>query len=617
MENDNLFKEFPPVSVEEWKEKIVKDLKGADYNKKLVWRTPEGFEVQPFYVKSDNNNLNHIDTYPASFPYLRGKNITGNRWLINERIEVDKVDEASENARKAIQKGAQSVTFVLNRDTKPSFELLKTLFSGIDLENTPVNLETLFPVEAFNAWQNLTSTPAGSLFFDPIGYLSKNGKFFNSKEEDLKTVFTLMKNSAHLHHFKPLTIDAALFDNSGANIVTSMAYALSQAVFYIDYLTDKGLKPTYVFSKIKFYFATGSSYFMEIAKFRALRYLWAKIAGSYGVKGKEAAMTIHAVNSAWNKTLYDPYVNMLRTTTETMSAIIGGADEITTLPFDTVFELRPETAKRIARNQQLILREESYLNKVADIAAGSYYIENLTKKLIDNAWKLFLETEENGGYIISLEQGKIQKRIKDEAQKKDMEIATRKRNILGVNQFPNPVEHLEQDLPVAFFDPEPVEGNEVEPLTPYRGAAAFEKLRYQTDKYARTNKRPVVWLFTYGNLAIRRARAQFAGNFFGCAGYQIVDNNGFGTIEEGIEAAKKASPDIVVLCSSDEEYQQIALPVFEALKDTATVVLAGFPQPLADGLKEKGLEHFIHTRSNVLEELQKFQNLLIKNNENI
>ncbi len=612
MEDNNLFSEFPPVSVKEWKEKIIKDLKGADYNKKLVWRTSEGFEVQPFYVKADTSGLKHIQTYPASFPYLRGKNIDGNRWLINERIEVDNVDNACANAVKALEKGAQSVTFVLKDDIIPSFELLKKLFSSIDTEKTPVNLETCYPLEAFENWQKLTKLPNGSLFSDPLSRLARNGKFRNGKEVDLENVFTLMKRAETIKNFKPLTVDAALFDNSGANIVTSMAFSLSQAVFYLDYLTEKGLEPTTVFSKIKFYVGVGSNYFMEIAKFRALRYLWAKIAESYGVTENEAAMTIHAVNTLWNKTLYDPYVNMLRTTTETMSAIIGGADEITTLPFDTVYKLRPEMAKRIARNQQLILRDESYLNKVVDISAGSYYIENITKNLIDKAWELFLETEEIGGYLQALEKGTVQKRIKEEARKKDMEIATRKRNILGVNQFPNITEHLDVELPDNIFEPVSPQDFDIEPLLPYRGAAALEKLRYDTDRFAVNNKRPTVWMFTYGNLAMRRARAQFAGNFFGCAGYEIIDNNGFSTVEEGIEAAKSASPDIVVLCSSDEEYEKIAFPVFEALKNNTIVVLAGYPQPLSDSLKEKGFEHFIHTRSNVLDELQKFQSLLIK-----
>ena len=614
MENDNLFSEFPPVSVQEWKEKIIKDLKGGDYDKKLVWRTSEGFNVQPFYVKADISGLKHIHTYPASFPYLRGKNLDGNRWLTNERIEVDNVAGASAKAREVLQKGTQSITFVINDNDTPTFEFLKKLFEGIDIEKTPINLETSLPEEALDNWQKLTPSPKGSLFFDPLNHLARTGNFYLGKDEDLERVFLLMKKTESLTELQTLTVDAALFDNSGANIVTSMAFALSQAVFYTDYLTEKGISPATVFSKIKFLFGISSSYFMEIAKFRALRYLWAKIAESYGITEKGAAMKIHAVNSVWNKTLYDPYVNMLRTTTETMSAIIGGADEITTLPFDTVYKLRPGMAERIARNQQLILKNESYLDKVVDIAAGSYYIETLTKKLIDKAWELFLKTEEQGGYLQSLEKGDIQQQIKGEARKKETEIATRKRNILGVNQFPNTSEHLNVDIPDTFFEPPVPRNTLIEPLLPFRGAAAIEHLRYKTDMFALRNKRPSVWMFTYGNLAMRRARAQFAGNFFGCAGFEIIDNNGFATMEEGIEAAKKASPDIVVLCSSDQEYETIALPVFEALKDNFIVVLAGFPQPLSGNLKEKGFEHFIHTRSNILEDLRKFQSLLIKEN---
>jgi methylmalonyl-CoA mutase len=359
--------------------------------------------------------------------------------------------------------------------------------------------------------------------------------------------------------------------------------------------------------RMRFSFATGSNYFMEIAKLRAFRYLWAKILEAYGVENETAKTYIHAMNASRNKTVYDPFVNMLRTTTETMSASLGGADSITVLPYDTLFEEPNDMAVRVARNQQIILKEESFFDKVADPAAGSYYIENLTNNLIRKSWDLFLEIDEKGGYIPVFQSGEISDRIRQEASNYDLNVAIRKQSILGVNQFPNPTEHLNDEISDEVFN----HNNDKDiSLKPYRAAKALEALRHNTDLFAMKNKRPQVWMFTYGDLSKRLARAQFAGNFFAAAGYEIVNHNGFPTLEEGIEAARNDKPEIVVLCSSDDAYETMSLPVFEALKDQCIVVLAGYPKNIIEKLKAAGMEHFIHVKSNLPEELSKYQSLL-------
>jgi methylmalonyl-CoA mutase len=337
------------------------------------------------------------------------------------------------------------------------------------------------------------------------------------------------------------------------------------------------------------------------------------VVDAYGLNDQTAAQThIQATSGYWNKTIYDPYVNMLRTTTEMMSAILGGADTVSPLPFDSVFTAPDDFSERIARNLPLILQEESYFNKVVDPAAGSYYIENITRKLIDKAWQLFLETEENGGYYASFKKGVVRQKIVSEARIKDHEIATRKRSIIGVTQYPNVNEHLEKlnDEAILFPKKHVNEKQETEPLTLYRAAMPFEQLRYKTDRYSETNPRPKVWMFTFGNLALRRARSQFAGNFFGVAGFEVIDNPGFDNLHEGVKAAQKDHPDIVVLCAADEDYETMAIKAFEELKKDFTVVLAGYPKNLMESLKKAGLTHFIHVKSNLLEELKKYQKLL-------
>jgi methylmalonyl-CoA mutase len=294
-----------------------------------------------------------------------------------------------------------------------------------------------------------------------------------------------------------------------------------------------------------------------------------------------------------------------------MSASLGGADSITVLPFNAAYEESNEFSDRIARNQQLLLKEESHFSKIADPAAGSYYLEELTASIADQAWKLFLEVQEKGGYLAALREGFIQAEIKKMAGKRDMNIATRRENLLGVNQFPNFTEKLDAELDAAVFAATDLtaEGAEIETLKPYRGAQAFEALRYKTDVYAKTNKRPLAFMLTIGNLGMRKARAQFACNFFAVAGFDVLDNNGFKTVEEGVEAARKAGAAIVVICSSDDEYAELAPAAFDAIGGKAIFVVAGAPA-CTEELKAKGIANYINVKSNLLAELKTYQSTL-------
>jgi len=613
MDNKKLFHEFPPISTQDWRDKIISDLKGAEYNKRLVWRNAEGVEVQPFYRAEDVEKLGMLDVCPGDFPFVRGKKTKGNNWLIRQDIKVENIEAANAKALDIRMKGVDSLGFVFKEEYIPNEKDIERLLQNIRADVMELNFSTSHPFEIISIIDKLAKKynrdlekVKGSLDFDPLNYYSLNGNFHNGKDNDCSLLEQLMRSSGHLPNFHVLTVDGGTFHNSGSGIVTQLAFALAKGAEYLTYLTEKGFDIDDITPKIRFHFAVGSSYFMEIAKFRAARYLWAKIINVYGLSdAKNAAMFIHCSNSEWNKTLYDPYVNMLRTTTETMSSILGGVDSMAVLPFNAVYEKTTDFSERIARNQQLLLKDESYFDKVGDPAAGSYYIEELTKMIIDEAWKLFLEVDEKGGYLKAFESGFIQEKIKLEASQKNLDLATRKRSILGTNQYPNVTER--SDRPIAETS---IQDDDKNKLIPYRGAQAFEQLRQKTDQFALQNKRPKAWMFTFGNLAMRNARAQFSANFFGCAGFEIVNNVGFKTIEAGIEAAKKDRPEIVIICSSDEEYSENAISIFNALKDDIIVVLAGYPKVLMEQLKSDGFENFIHVKSNVLEELNRYQELL-------
>ncbi|MGC8804236.1 MAG: methylmalonyl-CoA mutase family protein, partial [Bacteroidales bacterium] len=409
--------------------------------------------------------------------------------------------------------------------------------------------------------------------------------------------------------YRVLLADGRPIRDVGSSTVQEVAYTLAMGSEYLQRLSEAGLTVEHIAPRIQFNLSVGSNYFFEIAKIRAFRMLWARIVEAFGVKNKEAARAyIHATTAWHNMTLYDPYVNMLRHTTESMSAVIGGVDSLSVRPFNVVYQHPNSFSNRIARNIQIILKEEAHFDKVVDPAGGSYYIESLTASLAQEIWKEFLRIEDQGGYSQSLVKGDIQQKVKAHAQKMFADVAARKYTVLGTNQYPNFHELMlsEIDKEVYWQQPIATEGAIAEPLQPIRISTELEHLRLKTES---SGKRPKAFMLTIGNLAMRLARSQFSCNFFAVAGFEVIDNNGFATIAEGIEAALQAHADIVVLCSSDEEYAIYAPEALKLLGNRAIFVVAGNP-PCMEDLKAQGVENFISIRSNLLETLTYYQKLL-------
>ncbi len=619
MEDNRLFSEFPPVSTEKWEEVINKDLKGADYEKKLVWRTLEGFKVKPYYRAEDLEGLEYLDSNPGEMPYTRGKQAAGNVWEVRQDILIQDLKEANRVALDAVERGATSLG--LCAKNVKSVDDMATLLKGIYINAVSVNFtcaENYFDllkiyVEYARRESYDTGVLCGSVGFDMFRYALRHGQFHRGEEGDLEMAGQLVEYaSVELPKFRVLTVDGSLLNGAGANAVQELGFTLAAANELVSRLTDMGAKMEHVARSIAVNFGVGSTYFTEMAKIRAARLLWSKIVEQYKPECDCAyKLFIGATTSRWNQSVYDPYVNMLRSTTEAMSAAVAGADSISVLPFDNAYKEADDFGYRIARNQQLLLKEESYLDKIVDPAAGSYYIENLTDQIARGAWEHFLKVEEMGGYCKALRAGYVQDEVEKTARERDKNIATRKTTILGTNQYPNLLEKMGEKVSPEF-------GTQTEPRTPnpelrvlkeYRGAEPFEVLRMQTEKATR---RPKVFLLTYGNLAMRKARSGFATNFFGVAGYEIIDNPGFATPEEGAEAALKSGADVVVLCSSDDEYAQLTEPVCKALKGKVkSLVLAGFPKEMVETYKGYGIDEFIHVKTNVLESLTAFQKQLL------
>jgi methylmalonyl-CoA mutase len=611
-----LFTDFAPVTTEEWEARINADLKGQDYERALLWRTYEGFNVRPYYRRENLESLQHLDTLPGEFPFVRGNNKNNNDWFVRQDIFVEDLAEANKKALNILGKGITSLGFYFDCCNKITKADLAILLKDICVEAAEINFvcgcENCNCAAEFSdyvsegSWNN--DKVVSSTSIDPIASFVLKGKLEEGAFENLKAI---IEKTRALKKFRVIAVSGKFFANSGSSIVQELAFSLAQGAEYLTQLTELGLSVDEVAKKIKFNFGIGNNYFMEIAKLRAARLLWAKIVEAYGPECNCAAKLVaHSETNTYNKTVYDPYVNMLRTQTEAMSAALGGAHSITVLPFNAIYEDTTEFSERIARNQQLLLKEEAHLDKIADPSAGSYYIESLTNSIADQAWKLFLEIQEKGGFSAAFQEGFIQNEINSMSAKRNQNIALRRENLLGTNQFPNFTEKIIRELDASVFQPMDLsdESSEVETLKPYRGAQAFEALRYKTDVYAKENKRPVAFMLTIGNLAFRKARAQFSCNFFAVAGFEVIDNNGFATAEEGVAAAKAKNADVVVVCSSDDEYAEIAPKVAELL-DNEILVVAGNPACKAE-LEEKGITNFIHLKSNILEDLKAYQTKL-------
>ena len=616
---EKLFDQFAPNTKQEWLDKVTADLKGADFNKKLVWRTNEGFNVQPMYRAEDIKDLKTTDSLPGEYPFVRGTK-TNNDWYIRQEIEVCCPKAANEKATEILGKGVTSLGFKLKENIDA--EGLKTLLAGIDLAKVEVNFDCC-PNKALQLAKDLVEvvkaagaadTFSGSIGFDPFRRLLKHGKDF---PKDIKALAAeIVKAVADVKNLRVLAVNTDKLCNAGAYIYQELGYALSWGNEWISQLTDAGIDATEAAKRIKFNMGISTNYFMEIAKFRAARMLWAQIVKQYEPKCDCACkMNVHATTSEFNQTIFDAYVNLLRSQTESMSAALAGVDSITVTPFDKQYKNPDDFSERLARNQQLLLKEESHLDKIVDPAGGSYYVETLTMSIANEAWKLFLATEEQGGFYAALKAGEVQKAVNESSDKRHTDVARRKESLLGTNQFPNFNEIANDKIKCeggkcccGHNNDAEAETDAVEALKNTRAASEFEALRLETE---RSGKRPKVFMLTIGNLAMRLARSQFSANFFACAGYQIIDNLGFDTVEAGVEAAMEKQADVVVLCSSDDEYATLAPEAFKALAGRAEFVVAGAPA-CSDDLKAVGITEFVNVRSNVLETLKAFNAKLLK-----
>ena len=695
-EKPDLKKDFPVPLFKEWKQQVEKDLKGESFEKKLTTKTYEEINLQPLYTSNDIKDLPQVNNFPGFDNFLRGSNVSGynNRsWEIAQEYRQALPEDLNKALKYDLQRGLNSINIVLDNPTQLGIDAdqsrvgevgkgglsisgvrkMQVLFKDIDLTNQPINISGGFSalpiLLLFNAYVNesrasLTNIK-GAITSDPYEYLLTKGelpvslnKIFD--EIKLSTKLMIKANSP----IRTIGVSGFAYNNAGASAVQELAFTLTTAVEYLNEMVSRGLKVDDVAKRIKFTFGIGSFYFMEIAKLRAARLLWSKILEAYGVKEENRKIFIHGKTSQFNQTFFDPFVNSLRTTTGAFSAIVGGVDSLQTNAYDESFNVPDDFSRRLARNTQIILKEESHLDQVIDPAGGSFFVEKLTDDLANTAWKLFQTIEEKGGMLKTIQAGFVHDEIASVAEAKKKDFAKRKSVLVGTNMYANPkeepleikrpdydaiynkrVEYIQKyrvnsdnkkhlgildrlqknadknsyelidNAVEAYLEGASLgeisksirasseKGISVKPLSQFRIAEMFEKLRIASENYKKkTGSKPRVFLATMGPLKQFKGRADFSRAFFEVGGFEIIYPNGFKTTDEAVKAAIDSKANAVVICSTDDTYPELVPSIVKGIKTKSkhiTVILAGYPKDQIEKHKKSGVDNFIFIGADV------------------
>jgi len=657
---DRLLAEFPPVTREAWRKLVEAELKGAPFDKKMLTATPEGITLQPIYTPEDTAKLPFVNSFPGFAPFVRGSRASGavkQGWDISQEITCSSPTDFNTTARNYLQRGLTALNMVLDQATrngadpdwgKPeevgqgglsiaSLEDLTRALDGVDLAAAPIFIRTGASALPFAtllvALARLRKADLaqlrGCVEMDPLGVMAHEGRLPQSLAGAHDEMATLTRwAAANAPQLQTICVHSRAWHESGANAVQELAYALATAVEYLRAMNDRGLEINTVAPRLRFAITVGETFFTEIAKLRALRLIWARVVQALGGNADAQRLSLHVRTSQWNKTVTDPYNNLLRTTVEAFAAVLGSCDSLQVGAFDEVVRTPDEFSQRIARNTQIILQKECNLDRVIDPAGGSYYIESLTGELATRAWTLFQEIEQQGGMSAALQAGVPQKAAAATADERLKNVARRRDSIVGVNQYANTkeqplaipaVDHaafarrraqqvaehrtsLDQNAAQAVLEKlgnvlaQPgdklfeacveaalagatlgeitrvLRASDTAPatITPVcitRAAKSFEQLRAAMDAFAaKTGTRPKVFLCNMGPLKQHKARADFSQGFLATGGYEVISPNGSNTPEEAVAAFAKSGARIAVICSTDDTYPALVPALVSGLR---------------------------------------------------
>jgi methylmalonyl-CoA mutase len=699
-----LLSEFPPVSYDDWRKLVESELKGAPFDKKMFTATYEGITLKPIYRREDVTNLPHVNSLPGFAPFVRGASASGyvkESWDVSQEIAVASPTEFNFAARNSISRGLSALNMVLDRATRngldpdwaapedvgfgglsiATLDDLHRSLDGVDLEQTSLFVRSGASALPFAALlialakqrKKSLARLHGCIEMDPLGVIAHEGKLPQSFEGAYREMAALTEWAAkNAPQLQTICVHSRAWHEAGGSAVQELAFTLATAVEYLRQLAKLGLAVNTAAPRMRFAITVGTNFFMEIAKLRALRLLWSRAVAAAGGDETAQRISLHVRTSQWNKSVVDPYNNLLRTTVEAFAGVLGGCDSMQVGAFDEVVRRPDDFSQRIARNTQLVLQKECELNHVIDPAGGSWFVENATAELAAKAWALFQEVERAGGMEAALRAGAPQKAVAETAAKKIKAVTSRRDSIVGVNQYANP---KETPLAVPAVDTAAFHKRRVQqvashrtaledednqavlnwlakviglkgadlfegcveavsagatlgeitralrindspcaPITPVcitRAARPIEELRAAMNR--RTAGPAKVFLCNMGPLKEHKARADFSRGFFSVGGYDVVSPAGFKTPEEAVVAFAKSGADIAVICSVDENYPALVPAVtagIRAQKPGATIVLAGYPQEQLEAHKKAGVDEFIHIRADVVEVLTRINERL-------
>ena len=599
------FAEFPASTRDDWRKAAEEFLAGAPFEKKLITRTPEGIDLQPIYTREDTAHLPEM--WPGLPPYVRGADALGNRvdgWHICQ--EPGETDAAGFNAALLhdLQRGQNAVSIPARLAKQ-----LDVALRNVDVAAVPVFVRAgatakaaLATLSALAKTQGHAATALrGAVLADPIDCMLADGAsplVIAFAYDDMAALVRVVKNERLA--LRTIGVNAAAWAEAGGNAVQELAFGLATGVDYLRALDQRGLPANDTASQVLFTFALGSHLFMEIAKLRAARLLWARAVQAAGGDVDGQRLICHGRTTRWNKTVLDPHVNLLRTTTEAFAGVVGGCSGLQVGTFDECIRTPDDFSRRLARNIQIILAEECQLGRVVDPAGGSWYVETLTHQLAEKAWTLFQEIERFGGMAHAVAEGFPQALVEKTAAERLAAVAGRRDGIIGTNLHPNLREKFPAVEAVASASVSaPTADNGVKRLVPRRRAEGFEALRRRTE-----GRRPKVFLAGFGPRKQHAARAEFSAGFFAAGGFECVsEKKGFETPEAAAQAALASGAPVVVLCSTDETYPTLvpaAARLLKASNQPPLVVLAGLPATpeLQQQFKDAGVDEFIHLRAN-------------------
>ncbi|OAT74655.1 methylmalonyl-CoA mutase family protein [Parageobacillus thermoglucosidasius] len=660
---------FPIPSFMEWEQAVEKSLKGKPFEK-LYSTTYENIIIKPIYTRRDIESLAHVEQYPGFPGYVRGTRPNGyiqEPWKVSQEISATSPQEWNEIVKHDLAKGQTEIHIVLDRLGFPVISLddMEIMFSDISLDQYSLRVDagaqSLSFFALFAAYLQKRQMPFaavhGTIGMDPIGTLAETGHLSFS----LASLYDVMADAVqwaknNMPHVKTIIVRGEPYHNGGANAIQELAFAFSTAVEYINACLDRGLMIDDIASRIQFSFAIGSNFFMEIAKLRAARLVWSNIVQAFGGSERAQKIAMHARTSYFTKTIYDPYVNMLRATAEAFAATVGGADSLHVSPFDEAIGPADEFSRRIARNTQLILLEEAHIANVIDPAGGSYYVEMLTAKVAEESWRLFQQIEGKGGIVKALQDEVVQAEVENVAKQRRDNVKKRKEKIVGTNFYANlaetPIQKAnesgEKPLSLLRIDEENVvqlqegfrekrwiatavfmaarratareieaalkgDGTSlnVEPIPQWRLAEPFEQLRKAAEAYLeKYGYRPTVHLINIGNIPNYKARADFITGFFEAGGVAVSKSEGYHTAEEAVSGALEANGTHYIICGSDESYTDMVPAIAKALKQTNSNVklyVAGKQAPdVEQSFAQAGVDGFLHIGSNCYETIVSF-----------